>query len=221
MNGWKRITLVICVLVGGTASFGYWTINQFNQAFDDLSASSVANTLTASASFKKDASLASVSTTTATTSTTTAPASKLKLATSLVLTTTPATFKPKLATSTDLGLSFTFPQTGDRVYIGCTYEVSWKSSTVINSLETVLVDAGTRDTMGPVTSGLAKENTIETDSQNLKWKVGVVWPGSYYIKVSKINGAKAEFRSKVFEISKMPKGIDEEEKINICLESSS
>ncbi|OHB19092.1 MAG: hypothetical protein A3D40_02355 [Parcubacteria group bacterium RIFCSPHIGHO2_02_FULL_40_12] len=68
---------------------------------------------------------------------------------------------------------------------------------------------------------MAKENTIEKESQNLNWKVGFsVWPGAYYIKVSKINGVEAEFRSGVFGINKMPEGIDEEEKINICRESS-
>ena len=73
--------------------------------------------------------------------------------------------------------------------------------------------------MGPITSGLAKENTVAKDLQNLKWKVGVVWPGSYYIKVSKINGVAAEFRSKVFAINTMSGSISTSEKESICKES--
>lgn len=220
MSNWKRITLISFVLIGGTAFFGYWSLNQFDSMLDDLSALYTANILTASSSFKKDAVLASTS-----------PEISGELATStgsgqatstdetipvITSTTTTATTTLVTATSTDPELSFTFPPKGTRVYIGCTYPISWRSSTMINSLVTTLVDAGTRETMGPIASGLAKENTIERDLQNLNWKVGNVWPGSYYIKISKINDVDTETRSKVFMISAMPKGTDKEEKINIC-----
>jgi hypothetical protein len=72
-------------------------------------------------------------------------------------------------------------------------------------LKTALLDAGTREAIEPIASGLARENKIEPNSQNLDWKVGEVWPGKYYIKVSNINGVDLE--SKVFTIRKMPKGI--------------
>jgi hypothetical protein len=200
MKSWKRITLVIFVLIGGTMFFGYWSINQFDVAFGDLSASYLASTHSVYSSFKQNTGSASTS-----------PEISRELAIST---------SSGQATSTDLALSFTFPQEGDEAYIGCTYQVSWQSSITINSLETALIDAGTGKSMRPIASGLAKENTIETDSQNLEWKVGVVWPGAYYIMISKINGIETEFRSKSFEISKVPEGIDEEKKIIICRESS-
>ena len=106
----------------------------------------------------------------------------------------------------------------DGVYIGCAYEISWLSSTTIRSLETALVDAGTRKPAGPIASGLAKENNIEANSQSLKWKVGVVLPGEYYIKVSNINGVDLENYSTVFTISEMPKGISVDEREKICKE---
>lgn len=215
MNSWQRITLVSFVLIGGTLYFGYWSINQFNNAFDNLSASSVANTLTVSTFFKKDFDLASTS---STGNVEVLATSTDEIIPTITSSTTIATTIPVTATSTDLKLSFTFPQKGDKVYTDCTYQISWQSSTTINSLETALVDAGTRESVGPIASGLAKENTIERDLQNLKWKVGVVWPGTYYIKVSKINGVEAEFRSKIFEINKMPEGFDGEEKNSICSE---
>ena len=192
VKNWKRITLVIFVLIGVTMSFGFWSLQQFNNAnnaFDNLSVAYLADTSQAYSFFKQRTELASTS---------------------------PET-SGEFATSTDPKLSFTFPQKGDEIYIGCTYQISWQSSTMVSSLEAALIDAGAIGAIGPKTSGLAKENTIEKESQNLNWKVGLsVWPGAYYIKVSKINGVEAVFRSQVFKISQMPKGIDEEEKINIC-----
>lgn len=179
-------------------AFGYWSINQFDSVFDNLSAPYVANILTAS-SFKKDAYLVSTS-----------PEISGELATST---------SSGQATTTPPELSFTFPQKDTGVYIGCTYPISWQSSTTIISLETALIDAGTRESVGPIASGLAKENTIEKDSQNLKWKVGTVWPGKYYIKISKVNNINAENQSGVFKVNKMPKRIGEEEKTDICQSS--
>jgi len=179
--------------------FGYWSINQFDSAFDNLSAPYFAN-------------IHSVYPVRGNDSNGVYPPKD-------GLAPTSPEISGELATSTELELSFTFPQKGDEVYIGCTYPISWQSSTAINSLQTALVDAGTGESVGPIASGLEKENTIERDLQNLEWKVRVIWPGTYYIKVSKINGVEVEFRSKIFEINNMPKGIDEEEKINICGES--
>lgn len=168
MPNWKRITLVVFVLIGGTMAFGYWSFYQFNSALSDLETTLTANMLLVSSS---------------------------------------------------LGLSFNFPKKGDEVYIGCTYPISWQSSTTINSLVTVLVDAGARESIDPIASGLAKESVIETDPQNLNWKVGFVWPGEYYIKVLKINDADVEIRSEVFTINNMPKGINTDEREKICKKS--
>lgn len=204
-------------------SFAYWSQYQFNNAFNDLETTITANTLLVSlvsSSLKKDTDLAStspeISEAFASSSKETIPV--------ITSTTTAATASLSTDASTDLGLSFIFPQKGGGVYIGCTYPISWQSSTTINSLKTALVDAGTGESMGPIASGLAKESVIETDSQNLNWKVGAVWPGKYYIKVLKINGADAEMRSTVFTINKInniPKGIDADEREKICKESDS
>lgn len=211
MSNWKRITLVIFVLIGSVAFFGYWSINQFDQAFNNLNALYVANTYSVYPSSKQNVELASTS-----------QEMFVELATStdLGLASTSQEMLLIVATSTDPELSFIFPKKSDEVYIGCTYKISWQSSTTINSLETTLVDAGTRESVGPIASGLEKENTIERDLQNLKWKVGVVWSGAYYIKVSKINGVEVEFRSEIFEINKMSENIRSSEKENICKESN-
>jgi len=86
-------------------------------------------------------------------------------------------------------------------------------------LEIALFDDGTNKSIGPSTSGLARENKIESNSQSLDWKVGVVWPGKYYIKVSNINGVELENYSKTFTIKNMPKGISIGEKEKLCKES--
>ncbi|MEX2013879.1 MAG: hypothetical protein WD896_00810 [Parcubacteria group bacterium] len=207
MKSWIRIILVVFVLIGGTISFGYWSTNQLNQAFDNLSAAYLASTYSVYPSLKQDVGLASTS-----------PEISGEIATStdLGLASTSPEISGTVATTTPPEFSFTFPQNNTQVYIGCTYPISWESSTTINSLETALIDSGTRETMGPITSGLPREKVIETDSQNLKWKVGIVWPGGYYIKVSKINGIEAELRSKVFQINKMSENISTSEKEIIC-----
>lgn len=183
--------------------FGYWSRYQFNSALNDLETTFTANTLLVSSSLEKDANLASIS---------------LEATLTADMLTASSSFKTdtKLA-STSLELSFNFPEKGDGVYVGCTYPISWQPSTTINSLGIVLVDAGAREVVDPLTSGLAKQSVIETDSQNLNWKVGVaVWPGEYYIKVFKINDADVEIRSKVFTINNMPKGINTVERAKIC-----
>lgn len=181
---WKRIILVGSVLIGGVTIFSYWFINQFNQALDDLSASSLADTKP-----------------------------------SITAITTTATTTPAADTSTDSELSFTFPQKNDEVFIGCTYQLSWQFSATINSLEAALVDAGARKLIEPAASGLAKESAIEKDSQNINWKVGVVWPGEYYIKVLNINGVNSEIRGEVFTISSLPEDISADEREKICKKS--
>jgi len=210
MKSWKRITLVIFVLIGGTISFGYWSINQFDSAFDNLSAPYFANIHSVYPSFKQNTGSASTS-----------PDISGELATStdsVVASTSPET-TATLATSTDPKLFFTFPKIDTEVYIGCTYPISWFASTTIHSLETALIDAGTRDAVLPNTSGLAKENTIKKESQHLNWKVGPGSPGAYYIKISRINDVVAVIRSKIFKINKIPNGSNEKEQKNLCEET--
>jgi len=207
MKNWKRIILVVFVFVGSATFFGYWSVSQFNETLDSLDASYVASTNSVYEYLRQASTSSEISEELATSTDNAGLAS------------TSPEISGEFATSTDAELSFTFPQEGDGVYMECVYKVSWQSLPTINSLEIVLVDAGTRETAGPIASGLAKENTIDKDLQNLEWKVGNVWPGSYYIKVSKINGIDTEFRSDVFEINKIPENISASEKENICKES--
>lgn len=209
MANWKRITLVVFVLIGGTMAFGYWFRYQFTLTLNNLETIITANTLLVSPSLKKDANLASTSLETFGVLATSSGETISEVTTSTI---------PVTASSSDLEPSFNFPK--KEVYIGCTYPISWQPSATINSLGTVLVDAGARKVIDPIVSGLAKESIIETDSKNLNWKVGVtVWPGKYYIKVFKINSSDVEIRSKVFIINTMPKGISTDEREKICKKS--
>jgi len=205
MKSWKRITLVIFVLIGGTISFGYWSFQQFDNAFDyafeNLSASYIAISPHA-----PELPLATATTTPVT------------------ATSTPTTSEASSTASSDQDdidpkFQLIFSPKKNGVYIGCTYEISWLASTSIKSLETALIDAGTKETVGPKTSGLAKENTIEKESQNLNWKVGFVWPGKYFISISNVNGVATDERSQKFIINKMPNGSDKKEQKNLCEET--
>jgi len=42
MNAWKRIIFFFFVLLGGTITFAFWSFQQFDNAFEDLSASCIA-----------------------------------------------------------------------------------------------------------------------------------------------------------------------------------
>ena len=205
MKNWKRITLVMFVLIGGTMYFGYWSINQFDDAFDSLTASLVAiippvnPRLTVSE--------------TSTSASSTPPTNQFETSTSA--SSTPPTNQNDL----DSKFQLIFSPKKNGVYVGCTYEISWLASTTIKSLETALIDAGTRKPIGPIASRLAKENNIEANSQSLKWKVGVVWPGEYFISISNVNGVATDERSRKFIINEIPNGSDKKERKNLCEET--
>ncbi|MFH1078610.1 MAG: hypothetical protein V1745_05030 [Patescibacteria group bacterium] len=195
-----RVFSICIVLVGGTAFFAYQLLNQFNIALDDLSASSFAIA--------------------------TQPIPHAVTTTGQVPTSTPeivpvAATSTEMATSTESNLSFVSPKQGSALYFGCTYQLSFQSSTTIHSLVTVLVDASTTEAIEPTASGLAQESRMESDAQNLYWKVGVAWPGEYYVKASNVNGADVkEYTSDAFTIRMMPKGKTAAERENICKESN-
>ena len=195
MKNWKRIILVSFVLVGGTAFFAFYTINQLNKALDDIVASNFAITKIPPVIFSDKTNKEQIPTT------------------AIETVSIPAA-------STDLKLSFIFPKIGSEVYIGCTYRLSFQSSETLSSVETVLIDAGAIKNIEPIASGLAKVNKIEPNFQSINWKVGSVWSGKYYIEVSNINGVKGvDLESKVFTIKKMPKDISAAEREKICKES--
>lgn len=208
MINWKRSFLVFA-LFGSVSIFSYWSNSQFNQVFNDLNDLVVASSYSSYQS-RPNSEIASTSPTTMGEVATSTDETILEIASTTADSVADETFA-------DLEFTFTFPQEGDRFFTSCTYPISWQSSAVIDTVGIELVDAGTRDVVGPIASGLAYENAIENDLQNLEWKVGVVWSGAYYIKVSKINGDDVEFRSEIFEISKMlDEDISAGEKEIIC-----
>lgn len=192
MSNWKRISLIVFVLIGGTVAFGYWSTNQFNLAFNSLDTSYLASTHEAYSFLKREVHLASTS----------------------------PQISESSASTTDIVLSFSFPKKGFNIYSGCTYEIPLQSSTTIASIEAALVDRGTRDLIDTTKSGLAKEVTFEAASQNFKWKVGSVWPGEYYIETSKINGSDIQTKSEIFLINRMPEDIDVPAQKEICKKSN-
>jgi len=201
MSGWKYISIVVLILLGGTIYFGYWALSQYNLALDAYDASY--SQLSASfAAYTEAASEQSTATTTGISeiSTTTIPVEVSEAAT-----TTP-------------NISLTFPTTGDDVYIGCSYKIAWQPSATIQSLNMALIDAGTLKAAGPIASGLSATSST-TGFESLVWKVGNVWPGEYFIGISKINDVESETKSKYFMIHKMPEDIGASKREDLCEES--
>jgi hypothetical protein len=195
IKNWIRIVLVFTGLIGSTAAFGYWTLNQFNQVFDNLGASYIAIADASPISLFDEANEGKVSIT------------LLKTASNLLATTTSSEF------------NLLFPQKGKEVYADCTYMVPWQSTTT-NLIEIALVDAGTKMPVESRYSGLAREYVVEDDSQNFKWRVGAVWPGEYYLSVSKIDGVDQKMESNIFKLNRMPANLDKAEVADICLEAN-
>lgn len=195
MKNWVRVIMVSSFLIGGTGFFAHLSFKQLDNELNNLSASYVAAENIKSAlllnQIRKDQ-----------TSTTTLGSDSSMATTS--------------ATSTDVSIFFAFPPKNEAVYIGCSYEVPLLSSTTIRSLETTLIDADTGEATGPIASGLAKENNIEASSQSLTWKVGAVWPGEYFISISKINDIDTEMKSNHFTINKIPENVGASEPGSVC-----
>lgn len=97
-------------------------------------------------------------------------------------------------------LSFAYPQTGETLYSGCGYTLSWEPKIALESIDLALVDAGTLKPAGPVASGLGVA-TLSDNGSSLSWVVGRVWPGEYFLKTSKINGVDFVTSSPVFSIT--------------------
>ncbi len=195
MKNWIRIVLLCFVLIGGTMCFGYWSFSQFNNVFDNLDVSYLTSTSSTSVLEPKKTDNKEY-----------------------FLNTLPETAL-FLTASTDFELASTFLQKGNGVYRGCTYKMYWKSSTT-NALEIVLIDAGTKKAVESIYSGLVRESDVEKGLQNVTWKVGMVWPGEYYILVSRINGVDREIKSKTFTVKKTPETISKGEMAGLCSESN-
>jgi hypothetical protein len=208
MKDWKRIFLVVSLLIGATLTFGNWSLNRFNDVFDSIMATPVVITIPVSSRLQE------VETSTSTTMITASSTNATSTATSTASSTTQLVLN-----DLDTNFELIFSPAKGAVYVGCTYEISWTASTTINSLSTALIDAGTGKPTGPIASRLAKENIIAVPSQNLKWKVGVVWPGEYYISISSVNGVDFDTKSKKFLIMEIPSGLAVEAKNNLCEET--
>jgi hypothetical protein len=184
MNNTKKIVAFVVVLIGGTLGFAYWSIHNFNLAFssfDKLQETNLSNVISAE----------TLPTVTGTT-----------------------TAETVLATSTEPVNSeefkFIFPAKATDVYSGCKYEVSWTSSS-IDSIDLSLVDAGTREVMGPIAGGIPK-NITGQNLESFGWKVGSVWPGKYYILVTNINGTEIQKKSATVNIIDIPETVEDIEK---------
>lgn len=196
MQNWKYISIIVLLLLGAASFFGYWGVNQYKLALDAY-----------------DASYSQLSASIAT-------------HTKIILDRTTATNTDISGTATTSpDISLIFPPTGDDVYSGCSYKITWEtstttaSSTPIKSLDVALIDAETQEAMGQIASGLLKRYELEPDSQSLDWKVGVVLPGEYFILVSQIDSLEEDVKSKHFAVQQMPKSINADEQKNICKES--
>lgn len=189
MKNRARIFLVCFILVGGTGLFAFRSLNQLNNALDDISATNLAMADASPNSFFN------------TTNNEPAPAAAPEVSG---------------ATSVNLEPSFIFPQQDDELYMGCTYQILVQLPAAVSSLDTALVDAGSRDTVGAATSGLAKKNTIDPNSKSFNWKIGVFFHGDYYIKAT---AQGAAFRSGTIALKWMPRDASDAEKTQLCKDS--
>ncbi len=214
MKSWKRITLAVFGLIGGTTYFGYWSFSEINVALNRLSSSYTASVLPAFHVYKAN----SHSLDAEDTSTTSLEVS-FALATSTQIAVGSATSSESFATATSspkFKLILTSPQKSDELYGGCEYRVSWQASSTISSLAVALVDADTGKNIATTTSGLIKENTIKAGQEDFAWKVGAVPSGTYYISVSKINGFETQTKSGFFAVNPMPKDINTKGQEALC-----
>lgn len=191
MSNYRRISFIVFVLVGGAISFGYWSVSEFDTAFQNID-QSLASTHEAYDFLKQR--------------------NEEK-----IIQTEP---EEVAATSTNIELSFIFPEKGANLYIGCTYDLNFISSSTISYIDATLFDAGNKKEIIDSSSGLNEENNIQKDFQNIKWKVGAVWPGEYYIQTSKINGSDIQTKSEIFLINRMPEDIDVPAQKEICKNSN-
>lgn len=215
MKNGIRILLVCLVLFGGTALFGYWSLNRFNHSLNALrdTCFAIANQPPVLYCDKERAERVAMNTKKEepvpepVSEPVAEPIPEVTPASVIVVDPTPVA--PK-----DLNVSFVFPQKNTEIYNGCTYQISFESSAAIGSLVTALVDAGAKDLVEPAKSGLAKENNIEPTAKSFAWDVKAVWPGPYYIKATDLNGV--DVRSGVFSVKNLPKGVSPEEKAKLC-----
>ena len=192
MKNFLRISLFVCILVGGAFASKIWATREFTAAlrpFDDVLLEQPAmdnqNQL-AAAILSQDTQYAS---------------------------TTPGV-------AVEDNFSFVFPPKGALLYQGCTYPISWTASTTIRSIGLSLVDAGTRNAVSGGQSGIPEEKKIDNDRdilKNLPWKVSWrVWPGTYFLELTSLNASSTTEKSYRFEVGGIPEGTLPEEIQTLC-----
>ncbi len=191
MKNWMRIILVVFFLIGGVAFFGYWSFDQFNQAFDTLTNSSLASAYMPYQVLNKQD-------------------------TPLNMTNPDQSGVVVISDSTNPELSFTFPKENTTLYPGCTYPLSWDSETKVSLLEATLVDFNTKIPIGPNMSGLLKEYSLEENLNSIQGKAGNILPGEYYLEISNINGSDTEIKSSNFMVDKMAGTLTAVEQKKFC-----
>ena len=196
-----RIIFFSIVLMGGALYFGYWAHNRFNQAFTDID---TATTTVVAHSVVAHASIPTLPTPQAT------PKPDISTPAQPETPKPTAVVLPKESTK---DFAFTAPTKGMTLYQGCTYTIAW--SPEVSTVAMALVDAGTREHMGPVTSGIPKTVTGAA-KKSIEWKVGSVWPGQYYILTASINDAAKVVKSGTFDIESIPKTMTPEQAKSLC-----
>lgn len=191
------LKIIVCsiILVGSTLFFAHWSINSLEtelSRIDKIQETNLANIIAIQKTKQVEAE---------------SPVTELSTTTTPELQTT--------AINVD-DFKFTFPATYIDVYKECTYTVSW-DDIGIESIDIALIDAGTKEKMGPISSGIPK-NIIGQNIKNFEWKVGNVWPGEYYIFVSKINNSEVQKKSALINIGGLSSDLDVNGRQAFCSE---
>lgn len=198
MKTWKRITLTSALLIGSTATFASWSFKEFDNALTTLTTLGTPQIATV---FK-------------------ARPSTLRLGAAPPAVTAPETTKVSLEQEKKSSSASVFAidplGKAGKVYVGCTYLITWQAPGKILKLESELINAGTQRAASSSVSGLANAYTLSPAKQQISWKVGGVWPGIYYISVDKINGTSLIERSSTFIIDTIPLALGSAEKKSLC-----
>jgi hypothetical protein len=200
MNHWKRIFIVGTVLLGGTLGFGFWAINEFDNAFSKL-----ANTATV-----QTANIFSISSSTEILQDNSTSTESAVFSTSTISTTTisDVIISNVVSTTTNATTSqFTIlsPQKGEILYANCGYNIKWNEPNTISSADIWIVNADTIQKIHPTKSNLII-NATSSPLTSYTWWIGDVEPAQYYIFISKINGEDTLYRGEKFVISSLSGG---------------
>lgn len=188
MNHWKKILSIAIILVGGTAIFGYWAINEFDKVFSRL--------VDTNNQVAKAGDLVSIVESSVVVSTSTDSTVSTSTPVEIAITTLiSGYFDPN-------NFSIITPQKGNTLYVGCNYNVKWNEPNLLSDADLWVVNAETIEKVHPSTSLLSVSSTTEPVS-NIDWKIGNIATGTYYILFSKINDQDFTYRSDKFYVEEL------------------